>query len=78
MKTVILFLITIVISTGALLASLNAKGNPFIGPAIAFGLVLLFIAHLSGKSKRQAKQREKERLFYQYFESRQNRWSNFY
>jgi hypothetical protein len=78
MKTFILFFITAVISTGALLASLSMKSYPFIGPAIAFGVVLLFIAHLSGKSKRQARQREKERLFYQYFDSQRNRRSNFH
>ncbi|MDR6786053.1 hypothetical protein ABIE26_004477 [Pedobacter africanus] len=76
MKTIILFLITMVISTGALLASLSMK-NPFIGPAIAFALVLLFMFHLTGKSRRQARQREKERLFYQYFASQQNRRSRF-
>nr|WP_121270958.1 hypothetical protein [Pedobacter schmidteae] len=77
MKTVILFFITAVISTGALLSSLSMKSYPFIGPAIAFGVVLLFISHLTGKSERQARQREKERLFYQHFTDLQNKRSKF-
>lgn len=75
MKTIILFLITMVISTGALLSSLSMKTYPYIGPAIAFVIFLLFISYLTGKSRRKARQREKERLFYQYFISQQSRRS---
>jgi hypothetical protein len=77
MKTIILFLITMVISTGALLASLSMKTYPYIGPAIAFGVVLLFMFHLAGKSRRRSRQREKERLFYQYFIALQSKRSRF-
>lgn len=78
MKTIILFLITMVISTGALLASLSMKTSLYIGPAIAIAVVLLFMTHLTGKSRRKARQREKERLFYQYFIALQNKRSRFY
>ncbi|MBB6240172.1 Ca2+/Na+ antiporter [Pedobacter sp. AK013] len=76
MKTVILFLITIVISTGALLASLNAK-NPIVGPLVALAMVVLFVLYLTGKNRRRVKQREKERLFYNYFNAMQNKRSRF-
>jgi hypothetical protein len=76
MKTVILFLITIVISTGALLASLNAR-NPVVGPVVAFAMVALLVLYLNGKNKRRARQREKEHLFYNYFNAMQNRRSRF-
>jgi len=76
MKTLILFLITTVISTGALLASLNAK-SPFVGLVVAFTLVILFMLYLTRNSRRRARQREKERLFYEYFNTQQNKRSRF-
>lgn len=77
MKTIMLFFITAVISTGALLASLTMK-NAFIGTAVSFAVVALFLVYLGGKFRRQARQKQRERLFYQYFVDQRNRRSTFY
>lgn len=65
MKTVIYFIITCFISTGALLGATNAK-NPFPAFAIAFGIWALFLWGYNRRSKKQAERRNRERLFEEY------------
>jgi len=65
MKTVIYFIITCFISTGALLGATNAK-NPFPAFAIAFGIWALFLWGYNRRSKKEAERRNRERLFEEY------------
>ena len=65
MKTVIYFIITCFISTGALLGATNAK-NPFPAFAIAFGIWALFLWGYNRRSKKEAEKRNRDRLFEDY------------
>jgi hypothetical protein len=62
MKTVLYFIITCFISTGALLGATNAK-NPFPAFAIAFGIWILFLWGYNRRSKKEAERRNRERMF---------------
>jgi len=69
MKTVIYFIITCFISTGALLGATNAK-NPFPAFAIAFGIWALFLWGYNRRSKKEAERRNREKLFEQFMRDR--------
>ena len=53
------------ISTGALLGATNMK-NPTVGFIIAIGAWLLFVWHLTSRSKKRAQRRQQERQFEQW------------
>jgi len=72
MKTVIYFIITCFISTGALLGATNAK-NPFPLFGIAFGIWVLFIWGYNKRSKKNAVRRNQERFFEDYMRDRQRK-----
>jgi hypothetical protein len=62
MRTVILFLFTCVISTGALLAGLNMK-HPMPCYVVALTVWLLLGRYVSRQSKKNAHKRMMERMF---------------
>ncbi|MBT2560142.1 hypothetical protein J7E50_02765 [Pedobacter sp. ISL-68] len=62
MKTVVYFIFTCFISTGAMLGALNMK-NPFPLFAIAFGIWALFLWGCDRRAKKAAHKRTMERAF---------------
>ncbi|WDF80766.1 hypothetical protein PQ469_12185 [Mucilaginibacter sp. KACC 22773] len=62
MKTAIYLIITIFISTGALLGGLNMK-NPLPAFLIGFGIWAVFIRGYLKRSREAAERRGNERLF---------------
>lgn len=72
MKTLIYFLITSIISTGALLSALTMS-NQFIGQTISLAVWILFFWGLSRRSKQAAKRKEREKLFNEWVNSKRNR-----
>ncbi|TSJ39700.1 hypothetical protein FO440_18350 [Mucilaginibacter corticis] len=69
MKTFIYFILTTLISTGALLGALNLP-NPFPAFAIAFGIWILFFWCWQRRSQKQAAKRALEQRFENYMRSR--------
>lgn len=65
MKTLIYFIFTCCISTGALLGALHAK-NPYPAFAIAFGVWALFAWGYNKRAKKEAEKRYREQLFEEY------------
>jgi hypothetical protein len=62
MKTIIYFIFTCFISTGAFFAATNMK-NPWPAFAVAFGIWALFFWGWNRRIKKQADRRSRERLF---------------
>jgi hypothetical protein len=69
MKTAFYFIVTCLVSTGALLGALNAK-NPFPAFAVAFGIWALFLWGYNDRSKKEAQKRSREQLFENYMRSK--------
>jgi len=65
MKTAVYFIITLIISAGALLGALNMK-NPFPLFAVAFAIWGLFLWAYNRRSKKEAQKRSQEQLFENY------------
>ena len=68
MKTIIYFILTCFISTGAFLAATNMK-NPWPAFTVAFGSWALFFWGWNRRLKKQAGRRSKERLFEDFLRS---------
>jgi len=66
MKTLIIFLITCFIATGAFLGATTAS-NPYPYFATGWGLWILFFWYVSSNSKRSAQRKEQERLFNEWY-----------
>ena len=69
MKTVIYFILTLFISTGAFLAATNLK-NPWPPFIVAFGIWALFFWGWNRRIKKQAERRSREQLFAEYMRSK--------
>ena len=69
MKTVVYFLFTCFISTGAFLAALGSK-TPLLLYAVGFGTWALFLWTYSKRTKRASERRSQERLFEDYMRSK--------
>jgi hypothetical protein len=69
MKTAVYFIISCLISTGALLGGLHTA-NPFPNFAVAFGIWALFIWRYNRRSKKEADRRSRERLFEEFMRSK--------
>lgn len=65
MKTVIYFIFTCFISTGAFLAALSSK-HSFILYIVGLGIWALFLWGYSRRAKKEAERRNGERLFQDY------------
>ena len=65
MKTTLYFILTLLISAGALLGAMNMK-NPFPLFAVAFGIWALFIWLYHKRAKKEAARRSREQLFENY------------
>ena len=68
MKTIVYFIFTCFISTGAFFAATNMK-NPFPAFIVAFGIWALFFWGWNRRSKKQAERRSREQLFENYMRS---------
>ncbi|HEY2583324.1 MAG TPA: hypothetical protein VGI43_16045 [Mucilaginibacter sp.] len=69
MKTAIYFIVTCIISTGALMAALNMK-NPFPVFFVAFGIWSLFFWRWNRRMKKQDERRSMERKFKEFMRQR--------
>ena len=69
MKTVVYFILTCFISTGAFFAAMNLK-NPWPAFAVAFGIWALFFWGWNRRVRKQAAQRCRERQFQEYMRSK--------
>ncbi len=69
MKTAFYFIVTCLISTGALLGALHTK-NPFPAFAVSFGIWALFLWGYNKRSKKEAQKRSREQLFENYMRSK--------
>jgi len=69
MRTTIYFILTCLISTGALLGGLHAK-NPYPNFAIMVAIWALFIWGYNRRSKKESERRSQERLFADYMRSK--------
>ena len=69
MKTVIYFILTCFISTGAFLAATNLK-NPWPAFIVAFGIWALFFWGWNRRIKKQAERHSREQLFAEYMRSK--------
>jgi hypothetical protein len=72
MKTFVYFIITCLISTGALLGATHAR-NPFPAFGIAFGIWALFLWGYNRRAKKAAQKRHREQLFENYMRSKSDR-----
>jgi len=62
METIVYFILTCFISTGAFFAATNMK-NPWPAFAVAFGIWALFFWGWNRRVKKQAARRSREQLF---------------
>ena len=69
MKTVVYFILTCFISTGAFFAATNLK-NPWPAFAVAFGIWAIFFWGWHRRVKKQAERRSQEQLFAGYMRSK--------
>jgi len=65
MKTTLYFILTLLISAGALLGAMNLK-DPLPLFAIAFGVWALFLWGYNRRSKKAGERRSREQLFENY------------
>ena len=65
MKTILYFIVTLLISAGCLLGAMNMK-NPFPLFVVAFGIWVLFILGYHLHAKKKAARRSREQLFENY------------
>jgi len=65
MKTTLYFILTLLISAGALFGAMNRR-NPFPLFAVAFGVWVLFIWLYNKRAKKEAARRSREQLFENY------------
>ena len=65
MRTIVYFLFSCFISTGAFIAALGAK-YPLLLYAVGFGIWALFLWGWNRRNKRDAVRRNGERLFQEY------------
>lgn len=73
MKTILYFIVTLLISAGCLLGAMNMK-NPFPLFSVAFGIWALFICSYRLRTKKDAARRSREQLFENYMRAnRHNR-----
>jgi hypothetical protein len=69
MKTVVYFIITLLISAGFLLGALNTH-NPYPLFVVAFGIWVLFFWGWRRRLKKQAERRSQEQVFAEYMRSK--------
>jgi len=69
MKTIVYFILTCFISTGAFFAATNLK-NPWPAFAVAFGIWALFFWGWNRRAKKQAQRRFREQLFADYMRAK--------
>ncbi|WP_158991715.1 hypothetical protein [Mucilaginibacter sp. L196] len=65
MKNALYFIITCLVSTGALIGALNGK-NPFPAFGVAFGIWAIFVWGYNRRSKRKAEMRYRGKPFEDY------------
>ncbi len=76
MKTIVYFIITCCISTGAFFAATNMK-NPFPAFAVAFGIWAFFFWGWNRRTKKLNDKRSREKLFENYMRSTLNNRNRF-
>lgn len=69
MKTLVYFILTCFISTGAFFAASNMK-EPFPAFAVAFGIWIPFVIYLTRRQRRIAERKSMERMFTNYMRSK--------
>ncbi|MCD0487612.1 hypothetical protein LPB86_05190 [Pedobacter sp. MC2016-14] len=74
MRAFIPFTLTAAIASGVILAAIDMK-NPTIGIGISLVALAFFALYYFGRAKKLHAQKQKERLFYQYFINQQSRRS---
>ena len=77
MKTVIYFILSCFISTGAILAATNLK-NPWPAFIVAFGIWVLFFLGWNRRMKKQSEKRFREQLFAEHMRSKINNHRRLY
>lgn len=74
MRTFIPLILTTAIASGAIVTAIDMK-NPTIGIVISVVSLAFFVLYYFGRAKKLHAQKQKERLFYQYFINQQSRRS---
>ena len=74
MRTVLLFLVVTMLSTGIMLAGISMK-NSTIAVPVAFGVLFVFVLYLNSRSKKRAQRKQKERKFEQWIYDQKRRHS---
>jgi len=69
MKTILFFIFTCLVSTGAMLGALHEK-NPFPNFAIAFGSWVLFIWSQGKRSRKRSRRQHNEQQFRDYMRNK--------
>jgi len=72
MKTLVYFILTCFVSTGAFFAATNLK-NPWPAFAVAFGIWSLFFWGWYSRLRRETQRRDRERMFNDFMRSQSRR-----